>query len=292
MKTIMVLTDFSPEANHAAGYALKFAQAIKSDLLLFNAFGIPEKNAVASQISWPSNYTDLQEESLGRLKDLASELSKKLEDKNSHSFKPGIRISNDFGAVADLASEIVIQKAIGLIIMSGPKSDKVKRLFFGSDTHDLLDKVICPLMVIPDGIAFRVTQKITYATDLRSKDTAVLQSLGKLAELFSAEFTVAHVSEYRNLKKEDTEDYLSECVQYPKINYKNIKGRNIVQSLCDINKMEHADIIALVHKKYHFPESIFHNSVSKQMANYTQIPLLIYPFTYTEYLSHNERKKV
>lgn len=68
---------------------------------------------------------------------------------------------------------MVIQNPIGLIVMSRPKSGKINRLFFGSDTHDLLDKVICPVLIIPVGLKFEPVNEITYATDLRSMDTAV-----------------------------------------------------------------------------------------------------------------------
>ena len=41
MKTILVLTDFSINADYTAHYALKFAQKIKANLLLCNIYATP-----------------------------------------------------------------------------------------------------------------------------------------------------------------------------------------------------------------------------------------------------------
>ncbi|OAQ40264.1 hypothetical protein A5893_04740 [Pedobacter psychrophilus] len=290
MKTIILLTDFSLQANNAASYAYQFGQKIKANIHLFNAFGIPEKNAIASQIPWSSDFVNLEDESSNLLKALSLELKSKYNTNNIDDFNPEISYSNCFGAVADLVSEMVVQKAISLVVMSGPKSGKVSRLFFGSDTHDLLDKVICPVLIIPDGLEFKSVKKITYATDLRSIDTAVVKSISMLATIFISELTIAHVSSYTVKEKELNNEVFEDVELYNNINFKNIKGKSIVQSLCDENINQNTDVMVLVHKKYHFPESIFHNSVSKQMANYSQIPLLIYPYTYTEYLSQTKHQ--
>jgi len=292
MKTIILLIDFSLQANNAAAYAYQFGQKIKANILLFNAFGVPEKNAIASQIPWSPDFINLEDESSRLLKALSLDLKSKYKTNGIDDFNPEISFSNCFGSVADLVSEMVIQKAIGLVVMSGPKSGKINRLFFGSDTHDLLDKVICPVLIIPDGLKFKPVNKITYATDLRSMDTAVLKSISTLAVVFDAEVTITHVSSYTVKEKELTNNVFADGGMCTKISYKNIKGKSIVRSLCDENISENADMMVLVHKKYHFPESIFHNSVSKQMANYCQIPLLIYPFTYIEYLSQTKHQTV
>ncbi len=292
MKTIILLTDFSLQANNAAAYAYQFGQKIKANLHLFNAFGVAEKNAIASQIPWSPNFIDLEDESTRLLNALSLDLKLKYKKNGIDDFNPEISLSNNFGSVADLVSEMVIQKAIGLVVMSGPKSGKVNRLIFGSDTHDLLDKVICPVLIIPDGLKFKPLKKITYATDLRSVDTAVVKSINTLAVIFEAAINIIHVSSNTAKENKLNEDVIAGGERCTKISYKDIKGKSIVKSLCDDNISENVDMMVLVHKKYHFPESIFHNSVSKQMANYSQIPLLVYPFTYVEYLSQTKHQTV
>jgi len=53
MKTILVLTDFSINADHAAHYALKLAQRIGANLLLCNMYELPQDITTTDRKNWP-----------------------------------------------------------------------------------------------------------------------------------------------------------------------------------------------------------------------------------------------
>lgn len=265
MKTILVLTDFTKQAENAANYAYQFAKLIKANIILFHAFGVPEKNTIVSQVVYPSNYDELKENSLINLKASASAIRK--EHEHLVGFKPLIIVDNEFGTMTDLASEMVIHKAIGLVVIGGAKSHKQNRMFFGSDTYDLLDKVMCPVLFIPDEFQYNKVERIFYATDLKSMDAAVVNSLAALSSLFNADVMLTHISkdpEKNTGKLAQLKDLVKADTQ---IHYQHIKSKNVVQTLCElnINVSAQKEMLALVHKKYHFPESIFHNSISKQI---------------------------
>lgn len=283
MKTILVLTDFTARAENATWFSLKFSSLIKANILLYNAFGIPQKNSLATQVEWPVNADDMEKESMDKLRMMALKMEKVIELDNEDTFKPEISCRNGFGSLTDLVKAVVINHSIGLSIMSSRKSSDFKRLVFGSDTHDLLDKVLCPVMLIPETYQFTWAKKITYATDHRSTDKDVVYSLAILAKLFSADLLISHVSE----KESDNEGLVEpimksvmEATNYQNITYKEVKGENVIQTLCEVNEMEHTDILALVHRRQHFPRNLLHTSISKQLVRYCHVPLMIYPFTY------------
>jgi nucleotide-binding universal stress UspA family protein len=286
MKTILVLTDFSSLANNAASYAVKFAQQIQANLLLFNAFGSPEINNIASQgIIWQNNFAELQKRSEVALKDLRVKLELEIKTHLPKAdFYPEISFANDFGAMSDLIEEITFKKSVGLIVMGGQHLNNFTRLFLGSDTHDLLDKVVSPVLIIPEGVTYHKLEKITYATDLKSTDQPVISSIAALGKIFSANISITHIEPNPNPARsaiiQNLELDIRQHVDYKNINFKVVNGKNITKTLCTVSETEKTDMLVLMHKKYHLPESIFHTSVSKLMAKTCFIPLLVYPFTY------------
>ena len=291
MKTVLVLTDFSPLAENAAIYAGKFAQKIQANLLLFNAFGTPEINNIASQgIIWQSNFAELQNRSEVALKDLRVKLELEIRTHLPKAdFYPKISIANDFGTMSDLIEEITFKKSVGLIVIGGQHINNFSRLFLGSDTHDLLDHVICPVLIIPEGVTYRKLKRITYATDFKSTDQPLISSIAALGKLFSADISITHVESNPNPERlariKNLESDIHHQINYENIHFRSINSKNITKALCAVNDADETDVLVLMHKKYHFPESIFHNSVSKIMAKNCHMPLLIYPFTYHQQLN-------
>lgn len=285
MKTILVLTDCSPLAENAALYAVRFAQEIKANLVLFNAYGASETNNISAQgVVWSADFAELQKRSEDHLKALKSKLETTLKMNTSSALKPKISTHCEFGVLADLVEEIILKKSIGLIVMGGQHINNFSRLFLGSDTHDLLDKVICPVLIIPEGASYHRLEKITYATDLKSTDKPLLSSIAALGRIFSAEITVTHIEPdpqpEHQAKIQNLADEIHQYVGYSPMSFNLVNSKNIAQALCAVSDTDSANILVLMHKKYHFPESIFHSSISKTMAKNCPIPLLVYPFTY------------
>ena len=58
---------------------------------------------------------------------------------------------------------------------------------------------------------------------------------------------------------------------------KYFQGKNIKDSLHEITEEFNVDILALMHRKYGFFDSLFHASTSYKMVKHTKIPVLIFP---------------
>lgn len=285
MKTILVLTDLSSLAENAAVYAAKFARDIEANLVLFNAYDASETGNISAQgVIWSTDFAELQKQSEDNLKALKSKLEVVLANESSSAFQPKITTYCEFGLLAELVEEIILKKSIGLIVMGGQHINNFSRLFLGSDTHDLLDKVICPVLIIPEGTSYHRLEKITYATDLRSSDKPLISSVAALGRIFSADITVTHIDtdpkQDHQAKIQNLADEIRQHVGYNRMSFNLVNGKNITQVLTAVSDADHTDILVLMHKKYHFPENIFHTSISKTMAKNCPIPLLIYPFTY------------
>ena len=83
MKKILVLTDFSKKAEHATKLALKIAKKANSDVLLYNAFYVPQVlPAIIEAYPYYEDYRLIEKENLSRLQNFGNEIINTIEQKD------------------------------------------------------------------------------------------------------------------------------------------------------------------------------------------------------------------
>lgn len=286
MKNILVLTDFSIRAEYAAEYAAHLAVKNQANLILCNIMEITSSFATGIEVNWPiADHLILKNESILDLKELEKKLNQVISISNE-GFIPKISIIADFGFLADVTEKIIAEKSIDLVVLGSHKSSGLARFIFGSHTHSLLDKLKCPILLIPEGLKFKGLKTIVYATDLTFNCNKVIKYLSNLAKPFDAEISINHISPL-GIPVTESEQSIGVSIQkeleqdHSPVSYHTIKGDNVKKSLLELSGSGKVDIVALVHKRYDFFEHLFHSSISKQMADNGKIPLLIMPHSYS-----------
>lgn len=296
MKTILVLTDFSKRAGYAAEYATHIALKNEANIILCNAMESTSELADGVELNWPiaEHLVQKKEETILRLEESGEHLKHFIS--RSSSFKPSIEVIAEFGTLAEVAVNIIYERAVDLVVIGSHKSSGLSRFLFGSHTHQILDRITCPVLLIPENLEFKGISSIAYATDLSFDNTKVINYLIKMAKAFNASISVNHISplEFPAGETEKTirlslKEHLASYT--PPVFYHSIKGYNIKNSLLEITGSGKADILALVHKRYDFFERLFHASVSKQMADSATIPLLVLPFSFSTDESVSSRQQ-
>jgi len=148
-------------------------------------------------------------------------------------------------------------------------------LLFGSNVFKVLENISCPVLIIPQNTVFEGLGKIAYSTDLRSDDLFIIEWLHKFTQMFEAELMIAHISpdtlsdqEHELSKKEIERIYRN---KFPKTYITLFQGQDIKDSLLQIIEQKDMNILALMHRKYGFFESLFHASISDKMIKHTKL---------------------
>lgn len=290
MKTILVLTDFSIRADHAAHYAVKLAQKIEANVLVCNVFLIPSSSPMASQIAWPmENYELLEEDSSNDLNEIVGRLNERLNiDSTDGEFKPKINFCSRAGFVADTIDEIATEHHVIMVVIGTHVHHGLGSFLSGDHAKDIIEKAHCPVLLVPDQVLFKDLKKIAFATDLSHTDIDVLYSLSGLAKHFDAEIMVTHIadeSEQNNQAEPRVKIFLdltSSKVNYPHIYYRAVKGKDIGTSLDWLTAHIDFDLLVLVHRKKGFWNRLFEGSVTQKMADHLTKPLLVFPCSKTE----------
>ncbi|MCC8424916.1 universal stress protein [Mucilaginibacter sp. UR6-11] len=287
MKTILVLTDFTIKADHAAHYALKLAQKIKANLLLCNVYPEVIMAPASTHTFWTSNDTsNFEQDSINDLADLAARLNKQLAKYNDDEFKPRIEFCSKAGPLTNAINYLVASREILFAVIATHNGDDILAFLNGNHANEIIENANCPVLVLPYQSPFNGFNKIAFATDLAHNGTDILHSLYHITKYFDSEVLITHVGVAKLAKV--TEDYITRrflrqeiaATHYPKIQYQSVQNKSITAGLQWLAEHSDIDLLVLVHHKRNFFQKIFEPSVTKKLADHFAKPMLVFPSSY------------
>lgn len=284
MKTILLLTDFSRKADHAADVALAIATRLNAQILLYNAFVVPELVPIAGTALLPDgNAQMIEDDSSSRLRKLAQRLKAKIDEAPDLPFKPPVFCLNEAGTIADNITGLVKKKQIWMVVMGTKGDNGISNFLFGSNAFSAIDKANCPVLLIPEKAEMKKVNKIALATDLQISNIKSAEFLAEFAEGLLSEIVIAHVSpngEIDDGNHQDAKQFVKQLMtQLHHVNssYQDIQGDEVERRLEEFSLNEQVDILAVIHRRYNLIERIFHSSTTKVLIRHSKVPLLVLP---------------
>jgi len=278
MKTVLVLTDFSINADYVAHYALGLAQNIKANLLLCNIYESPNYEEVSDRKLWHMRVCE--ENSINDLGELVARLKSQLDNGDTiNDFRPDINQCSEEGLVGQKLKELAATNEVVMAVISKHTANNITNLFGKNHAWDIIENAGFPVLVIPYQVRFKAFKLIAFATAMKKTDINVLESLSGLAEHSGAEILLTHVAAENSddKKEENSIKKFFHQITYPKILYRNIKGSNVIQSLKWLAAHIDIDLLVLVHQRRGYFEKLLGRSIAQKMADRPDKPLLIFP---------------
>jgi nucleotide-binding universal stress UspA family protein len=277
MKTVLVLTDFSINADYVAHYALGLAQNIKANLLICNIYQSPDSEDDRK----PWHMRACEENSINDLGELVARLKSQL-DKGDiiNDFRPDINQCSKEGLVGEKLKELAVTYEIVMAVISKHDANNITNVFGKNHAWDIIENAGFPVLVIPYQVRFKVFKLIAFATAMGETDIDVLKSLSALAEHSDAEIMLTHVADEKsddNNEENNIKKFFSQ-VNYARKSYHNIKGGSVIQCLKLLAAHIDIDLLVLVHQKRGYFEKILGRSTAEKMADNPGKPLLIFPY--------------
>ncbi|HEY0243921.1 MAG TPA: universal stress protein [Mucilaginibacter sp.] len=283
MKTILILTDFSENATHAAISSVMLSEKLHANLLLLNNItGIPVTpyylggGLVAEEASW------LVEESKKNLKKLTESLEPVIARLDPEQHKPTVHTQIEEGSLGENITAILDQKNIEMVVIGGKTGSSFDHILLGSDTLSVIKHSNRPVLVVPFEADFKKLKKVVFATDFNEADINAMHFLVKLGKQFDFQLEIVHVSLIGENDKHDNDKetrFLSKVdkLKYPKIVYKHIRGKDVIERLNRFCEETKADVLALVHYSHSFFLRILQDSHTQKALSSQNVPLLVFP---------------
>ena len=281
MKTILLPTDFSPNAKHAVVYGYKLAKRIKANVILCNAVVVPAEMPQAGFVVWPMEECDvLMDESTDELKKLKAELSK---DKDA--FKPLIGCYNEAGTASDVVNAVIAKKKIDLVVMGTHSSNGLSSFLLGNHSRMMIDSISKPLLLVPAQAPYARVKKIAFATDFKNpeKELEFIYDLIPLAKSLKAEILLTHIYDEKDQSPEFNKwikEFLlgvSDKADFPYISYRLVKNDHTEKGLDWLCEHGQVDMLAMVHRPHNFFDNLLKGSYTQKIAAHIPIPLLVFP---------------
>lgn len=281
MNNILVLTDFSENANHAAKAAPPLAAKLHSDIIIFNSYyNHPVIPAYAGGPLAVDELVFRKKDSTSGLHQLARQLGHLHNGQAKEEFKPQIHTQCGEGPLGNNLAAIINGKKTAFIVMGGSLNSPVNHLFFGSDTMDVVDHASCPVVIIPQEATLEKLKKITLATAFEPFDNFAITYLANLSKKLDFELEIVHISVFEKYEDPDKEKALLRHIKKLEdsgIVYKQIRGKDVIERLNHLCKENGSDMLALVHYEHGFLSGIFKKSTTEKALGHQHIPLMIIP---------------
>ncbi len=287
MKTILILTDFTENAAHAASSAMMLGEKLHAKLLLFNSFYDMPILPPFGGSSGPWVIEDLvlrEADCDKKLKQHAADLQKKVKARSDEHYIPFIEVQYGEGELSSNIETILHETDVELIVMGARSGSAISHIFTGSDTRAVIDNATRPVLIIPEKTRLENLRKITFATNFEEFDFRAIRYLHKLCKAFHFKIEVVHISLFWSIEEDNYNKHKSEAfrreiqkIGLPEISYHEIKGRDVISRLNRFCAEHDSDLLAMVHYKDSMMSRIFQESATKAALSHQRIPLLVIP---------------
>lgn len=281
MKTILVPTDLSSNAENASKYAIQLALQSNSKIVFFHATNLPVPSTTDSIYF---DETFMEEHRKNLIKSVTQHVTKIYKSLNvtREELTPKIAVRYAL-SLADAIEEFLNEQFIDMIVMGTHGASGLKKVFIGSNATKIMDRVKIPLLVIPGHCSYKGIEKIAYASDLIKVKTEI-KKVYDFAHYFNAVIDVVHTYpnfpeniDVDNYDKTKTEEQLQKITNYDKIKItfsKTIDDNNVEKGLENYIKKHKPDIVIMFKHKRSFWQKVFEKSYTKSTAYTIHTPLL------------------
>lgn len=275
MKHILIPTDFSSNSWNALEYALNL---LTNERCLFYILHVDELRN--SDIQGNSLMVMTSPKRISAKENLQL-LLKKISNLPSNALHQFIALE-EYGNLIDLVRKTVEEKRIDLIVMGTKGASGIKASIIGSNTGNIITRIACNVLVIPENTIIKNPIKIGFPTDFNLFYTyPILNSLTEILEISNAKLEVIHVTQSKPnfsntqvINQAYLNDYLKELFT-ENHSFNHILGKNVRDSILNYIEENKIEMLTMVAKNLNLFQQVFFNNSVEELSHQTSIPLLV-----------------
>lgn len=257
MKTVIIPVDFSETSLNAARFAAHMLSGKENTrIVLYNMFEDEEESETTGTY----------------LESLKTEL----ELKGNKEIECVKELADD---LIDSIERLVFQKAATLVVMGITGKSPIKQLLVGSNTLKLVEKNICPVMIIPPDAAFNDINDILFTSDFHDvKESTPVLYIKTVLDFFKANLHIVNVSNEHYVSL--TEQFQTERAKLLDL-FKEYNPEFYFIGMNDFHEAieqfvtdKSIDLIVTIPRFHTGITSIFKSSATKKLAFHSSVPVL------------------
>ncbi len=276
MKNILVPTDFSENSWNSIQFALEFFKNSKCNFYLLHV--TPITNFFGAETPMVSTGEVIEKTYISQSKRSLHTLLKKIKNLSQNRDHNFMTISS-YDYFIDAVKTQIQEKNIDLIIMGTKGATGMKEAIIGSNTGDLITKVKCPVLVVPEKAIFKKIKEIGFPTDFNIfYQTKILSSISEIAKIYDSTIEIVHVAkndEDLTLFQRENKEYLNDFFMDEKHRFHRITNRKIESGIQNFVQKHQIDMIVMIAKNLNLFQQILFKPTVEEISYHTEIPFLV-----------------
>lgn len=276
MKNILIPTDFSENAWNAIKYGTALFGNSKCTFYLLHVDAIMPYTGAETNILVSPEILEkaILKESETKLEKLLKRV-KSLPSNTNHIFKT----SAVHSFFTDSIKKHVKEKNIDIIIMGTKGASGLKKVAMGSNTGDVITKVQCAVLAVPEDAKYDSPKEIAFPTDYNlSYDINVLDGLKELALVHSSVIKFLYISKKgEELSQEQIKNqkYLDDYFANVEHSFHQVTGQKLESAVQCFTESRDIDMIVMVAKNLNFLQRILFRPAVEEISYHIKIPFLV-----------------
>ena len=259
LSSIILLTDFSDGAKNAIKYAIK-AFGEGANYQLVNSYYARTSSATLLDLN-----DMMAKESL-----VCLEKELKWVKAEFPALNLKIKTRSIFGSPVDAIKKIHKESAHEMVVMGTKGASGIDAVLFGSVASTVIRTTVVPVISVPSNYEFNGFNEIVFATDgVTDYKSKSLEPIQKLQAKFKSQVTVFSVN-----KEGEDKGFMDMNVDIKNAHYSTVESNDVATAVTSFCKEKNANLLVLLPKHTGFFDRLFHKSVSKELVEQAQLPIL------------------
>ncbi|QAA80518.1 universal stress protein [Aequorivita sp. H23M31] len=276
MKNILMPTDFSENSLNAIRYAMDYFADIPVNFYILHILQKDEsvKNEMSASYVDSTNDNQIVHNPASLLKEEIQNLQT-LAKNPYHKFVPLLEQAILVEAIRKQISENEID-----VVIMGTKGDLQSNYGeMGSHTYEVITKVKCPIMVIPENATFDGIKNIAFVTDYNCiYRNRVISTLSEALHLHRSPLRVLNIRSRNtalNTAQTDNKGFLHYFFKEIKHSFHFLENHNVENGIQDFVDTWEISMVAIVAKNLNFIQRLMLRPTSGGCNYHTEIPFLV-----------------
>jgi nucleotide-binding universal stress UspA family protein len=186
-----------------------------------------------------------------------------------------------YGTPASKIIEIAETEDYDLIVMGMVGKRTLGEIMMGSVATDVAQNAHCPVLLVPQGKHFKPIKNLAYACDFDNKSFKHPALVADVAKLFNAHVHLVFVKTLDKTRQNyatdlaDMQDVFEVEAPLLKFNGYIVEEDDVFYGINNFSHEHKIDLLVTITKTRNFWKRLFHASVTKELAMYSELPLLI-----------------
>lgn len=277
MKNVLLPTDFSENSWNAIKYALHFFEKAKCNFYLLHVnrlstIAVDDTSYVMTQEVIEDMYVKPSKE---KLKQVLKRISKGFTKNEKHKF---YTITDNNFFIESIRKQVE-EKQIDVIVVGTKGATGLKKYIVGSNTGDIITKVHCTTLVIPENTTYKKPKEIAFPTDYSLLyNLEILEPISEMLDAFKSSLRVLHISKKKedlNISQQKNKELLEDYFNSHEHSFHFLTDKKVEDAIQCFVQSRDIDMIAMVAKNLNYFQKILFHPTVEEISYHTDVPFLV-----------------